>query len=111
MIPMAVPSANSADTMGKMAAKKEPKTINSTTRARSTPSPLLLNDWLLANSASWPVAATVRPEPEVCTAAFTKSFASEPEMFWASLSKVTGKNPTVRSGLMFAVSTRLPAAS
>ena len=32
--------------------------------ARRTPKPELLNDWLLANSANWPVTAMCRPSPE-----------------------------------------------
>ena len=50
--PTAVPSANSAERMGRMAAKNDPKTSSSTIRASSTPSPVLLKDWLLAFSAS-----------------------------------------------------------
>ena len=52
MRPMAVPSAKRAEMIGSRAAKTEPNTSSSTIRASSTPSPVLLKDWLLANSAS-----------------------------------------------------------
>ena len=80
-----------------MAAKIEPKTSSSTISASSTPRPVLLKDWLLACSASGPVTATVSPSPEVFVTASTKFLASAFEMFWVCLSKLTWKNPTVRS--------------
>ena len=83
-----------------MAAKIDPKMSNNTMSASSTPSPVLLNDWLLACSASGPVTATVNPSPEVLVMALTKFLASAFEMFWVCLSKLTWKNPTVWSLLM-----------
>ena len=66
MMPMAVPRANSAEMIGRRAAKKEPKTNSSTTQGEEHAEPVLLNDWLLAFSARWPVSATVRPSLEAC---------------------------------------------
>ncbi len=44
MTPTAVPRARSAERIGRMAAKNDPKTSSSTISASNTPSPLLLND-------------------------------------------------------------------
>ena len=86
-----------------MAAKIEPKTRSSTTRASSTPRPVLLKDWLLACSARGPVTATVSPSPEVLVTVSTNFLASAVEMFCVCLSKVTWKKPTVWSLLMLDV--------
>jgi hypothetical protein len=83
--------------------------INRTTKASSTPSPVLLKDWLFAFSASAPVTATFRPSPDVPVMVSTNVLASEFEMLLVSLSKSTWRKPTVRSALMFVVSTRLPS--
>jgi hypothetical protein len=98
--PTVVPKARSAERIGRRAAKMEPKMSSSTINASSTPSPVLLKDWLLAFSASGPVTATVSPSPEVLVTALTKFLASVFEMFWVCLSKLTWKNPTVWSLLM-----------
>ncbi len=58
MTPMAVPRAKSAETMGSIAAKNDPKTSISTTKARSTPTPVPLKDCGFVNSANWPETAT-----------------------------------------------------
>ena len=44
MTPMAVPRAKSAETMGRMAAKNDPKMRIRTMKARSTPTPVPLKD-------------------------------------------------------------------
>ena len=111
MMPTAVPRAKSAEMIGRMAAKTEPNTRSRTTRASRTPRPVLLKDGLLACSASCPVTATVRPSPDVLVTSWTNFFDSAPEMLLANLSKVTWRNPTVLSALMFDVLTRLPDAS
>ena len=111
MTPTAVPRAKRAEMIGRRAAKTEPKTSSSTISARSTPSPVLLRDTLLAFSASCPVTATVRPSPDVPVMVLTNVLASLFEMLLACLSKLTWKNPTVRSALMLVVLTRLPVAS
>ena len=111
MTPTAVPSANMAEMIGRRAAKTEPKTSNRTIRASSTPSPVLLNDGLLAFSASCPVTETVSPSPDVLITVSTKFLASVCPMLFDCLSKGTWKNPTVRLALMSVVLTRLPAAS
>ncbi len=72
---------------------------------------MLLNDTLLACSASWPVTATVSPSPEVRVTVSTKVLASLSGMLLVCLSKVTWKNPTVSSWLMLVVLTRFPEAS
>ena len=111
MTPTAVPRAKRAETMGRRAAKTEPKTRSSTISARITPSPVLPIDTRLACSASWPVTATVRPSRDVPVTVLTNFLDSAPEMSLASLSKGTWRNPTVRAALMFEVLTRLPDAS
>ncbi len=107
----AVPRAKRAEMIGRRAAKTEPKTSSSTTRARSTPSPVLPIETRLACSASCPVTATVRPWPDVLVTVWTNFFPSAPEMSFASLLKGTWKNPTVWCALTSVVPTRLPAAS
>src|SRR6516165_10637733 len=111
MMPMAVPRANSAEMIGSSAAKTEPNTKSSTINASKTPSPELLKDWLLANSANCPVTDTVRLESDVLVTAWTNFVASLCGSLFGSLSKLTCRNPTVRSGLMLAVLTRLPDES
>ena len=111
MTPMAVPSANNAETMGNNAAKIEPNTSSSTISASSTPRPVLLKDWLLAFSASGPVSDTVNPSPEVPVTMAMYCLASALLRLLVCLSKLTGIQPTVRASLMFVVLTRFPALS
>ena len=72
---------------------------------------MLLNDGLLAFSASCPVTATVSPSPDVLVTASTKFLASVFPIVLDCLSKGTWKNPTVRFALTSVVLTRLPVAS
>ncbi len=58
---------------------------------------MLLNEGLLAFSASAPVTATVRPSPDVLVTVLTNFFASAFEMLFGCLSNVTWRKPTVWS--------------
>ena len=111
MMPTAVPSANRAETIGRMAANTDPKTRRSTTRARSTPSPVLLKDGLFAFSARAPVTDTLSPSPDVPVTVSTNFFDSALEMSLGCFENWTGRKPTVLSALILLVSTRFPAAS
>ena len=111
MTPTAVPSANRAEMIGRRAANTDPKMRRSTTRARSTPRPVLLKDGLLAFSARAPVTETLSPSPEVPVTVSTNFFASAFDISFGVFENWTWRKPTVLSALMLVVSTRFPEAS
>ena len=82
MTPTAVPRANSAEMIGRIAAKNDPKMTPSTMKARTTPGRVPPKDCLLDNSASWPVTATWRWPPAGAVAVSTNLFASGWVRFW-----------------------------
>src|ERR1700730_1341021 len=100
-------SAIPVESSGRSAARNDPKTKNSTTRAAATPKRVLFDDDGFVDAATSPRTSTCRLRPFELRAALTKLVASDAEMNFASLEKFTVANATVPLRLICLAPARL----